>query len=68
MLADLIEATQEDFPDISNAVTYLTRQCEHFSEGLRKSSIIALWRTYQTWHTIVKEGPWTPGFPATEHG
>lgn len=66
-LADLIEATQEDFPDISTAVTYLTRQCEHFSEGLRKSSIVALWRTYLTWHTIVREGSWTPGFPASEH-
>lgn len=66
-LGDFLEASKDSFPDLKKAIEYLTNQCEHFSEGIRKSSINALWRTYLTWTALDNEGPWTPGFPVEEH-
>lgn len=66
-LADLLEASQENFPELEKAIKVLSDQCEHFAEGIRKSSINALWRVYLTWAALDNEGPWTPGFPAEEH-
>lgn len=66
-LGDLLEASADKFPDLKKALQYLTTQCEHFAEGIRKSSINALWRTYLKWASLDNEGPWTPGFPAEEH-
>lgn len=66
-LADLLEAAGENFPNIENAIKVLSNQCEHFAEGIRKSSVNALWRLYMARAALDKEGPWTPGLPVEEH-
>lgn len=66
-LGDLIEASGREFPDLEKAITYLVGQTQHYSDGIRKSSLGALWRAYLTWVKLDDEGKWTPGLPATEH-
>lgn len=65
-LGDFLAAAKEGFPDIEKALGFLINQAEHFAEGIRKSTINALWRAYITWAAIENES-WTPGFPPTEH-
>lgn len=66
-LGDLMEASKENFPDIEKALGFLVNQAEHFSEGIRKSTINSLWRAYITWASLDNEAPWTPGFPVDDH-
>lgn len=66
-LGDLIEASKQDFPDIKKAIEYLVSQTQHYSDGLRKASVTALWRAYLTWVSLDNEGKWAPGLPVHEH-
>lgn len=66
-LTDLICASKSQFPDIIKAISYFCSQIQHYSDGLRNSSLHGLWKSYETWVACDNEGAWAPGLPVSEH-
>ncbi|OAL52564.1 ARM repeat-containing protein [Pyrenochaeta sp. DS3sAY3a] len=67
VFGDLITHARREFlPYLETTVTKLLELVEHSYEGIRKSSISTLWRTYATLYEMAEEeglAKWTPGLP-----
>ncbi|ODQ66396.1 ARM repeat-containing protein [Nadsonia fulvescens var. elongata DSM 6958] len=63
-LGELIVATKGDFMKyLDQSIEILVEMTEHFYDGIRKSALNSLWRTFASWYVASNPAQWQAGLP-----